>query len=93
MQVNGKTKVGLSIAGAIAILVTVFGMGVNWARIEGHIESKERHENGVEKSRRIDERIGFAVRPLEVKIDTVLIRQDRLDAKLDSLLEAKGEAR
>ena len=83
---NGKAKIGLTIAGVLAILAAVFTAGGSYSSVTAHTEDKAIHEGAGQKERRIDERIRLHLRPMEVKLD-------QMDKKIDRLLDERRDSK
>jgi len=79
---NGKAKIGLTIAGVLAILAAVFAAGGSYSSVTTHTEDKTIHEGARQKEKRIDERVKLHLRPMEVKLD-------QMDKKIDRLLDER----
>ncbi len=77
---NGKTKVGLSIAGVVAIAAAIFTAGGSYRAVMSHAEVEGIHETGEQMQPRIDERVRLHLKPIEVKLD-------EMDKKIDRLLD------
>ena len=79
LQVNGKTKVA---AGVIAIAAASFAAGGSYRAVMSHAEAREIHETGEQMQPRIDERVQLHLKPIEVKLD-------EMDKKIDRLLDER----
>ena len=75
---NGKTKVGLTITGAVAVLLSVFTAGMNYRELTGHIADKSTHESVDAKNHRIDERVVLRLEPIKVQLTEMNKKLDRL---------------
>ncbi len=80
------TKITLSIGAVVAILAAVFSAGASSYRLTSHVDDPEIHETGEAKTKRIDERIDARIRlhlkPIEVKLE-------EMDDKIDRLLDER----
>jgi hypothetical protein len=81
MELNGKTRMTLTIAGAIAVLAAVFTAGVSFARLDSHVDNDALHETPMEKTNRINDRINLRLRPIEVQLDEINKKIDHLLSK------------
>ena len=83
MQLNGKTQVTLTVAGVLAALSAMFSAGMAYQTLEQHTADKSVHESPKAKIERIDDRIRLHNRPIEVRLDEIDKKLEKLDTKLD----------
>ena len=79
---NGNTKVALSIAGMLTLLGAVFAAGMSWSKVEAHAENTTIHESPEKKQQRIDDRIKLHLRPIDVRLESMDRKIDRIDTNL-----------
>lgn len=80
---NGKTQVTLTIAGVVAALSAMFSAGMAYQTLKQHTADKSVHESAKVKIERIDDRIRLHNRPIEVRLDEIDKKLEKLDTKLD----------
>lgn len=85
-EFNGK-RITLTVAGVVAVLAAVFTAGINYHRVEAHVDDTVVHETPMAKTMRIDERIKFRIDPVLVQLSALQSDTDRIEKKLDRLLE------
>lgn len=77
-MLNGKTRMGFTIVGALAVLASVFTAGVNYRELSGHVEDTELHESVDAKNMRIDNRVVLRLAPIKVQLTEMNKKLDRL---------------
>ncbi len=79
---NGKTKVGISIAAVVAMAAAIFTAGGSYRAVTSHADVEGIHETGEQMHPRIDERVRLHLNPIEVKLN-------EMDKKIDRLLDER----
>jgi hypothetical protein len=88
---NGKFKVGVSIAGILALLTITFYAGGTWTQLNNHVNRSDIHQGREIQERTIDGRIDPEIALIQLQLDEINKKLDRrlteMDKKLDRLLE------
>lgn len=79
---NGKWKIGISLAGILSLLAVAFYSGATYSSLNHHLKRSDFHETRKQKEELIDGRIRLHLKPLEVQLD-------EMNKKLDLLVNGK----
>jgi len=79
---NGNTKVAVSIGFALALIAGVWTAGASWSKVEDHAKDTVIHEGAATKEQRIDRRINLHLKSIDVRLDGMDKKIDRIDRNL-----------